>query len=806
MKKLRKEFFKSLYKTKMRYLSIVLIVTLGVAFFAGVRACRPDMELSADHYFDQVDLWDLRIVSASGMTKEDIHKIASVPDVDVAEGAYTKEVFCEGKEEQLAVKVMSVQPKLNQPSIKKGRLPQKENECVLDTKLEQQGFQIGDKIQLKPGDGMPLAAFLKNEEYTITGFATYPYYLSLDRHTAAIGNGSMAGFILVPQESFCIRSDPFSSDSDELYTETFVKVNGAEKLLCYSEEYEQLVQDVQKKIETLNGEWYVFDRDSIQTYAEYGQDANRIGAIGEVFPLIFFFVAALVSLTTMTRMVEEERTQIGTLKALGYTKLAIAAKYILYGCSAAVIGSVFGVLIGQHVLPKVIITAYAILYNNLPEVLSPLQADYAFTSALVAIFCTTGAAMLACYKEMLLVPAQLMRPQAPKNGKRVFLERMQFVWKRLSFSKKATVRNLIRYKKRFFMTIFGVGGCTALLLVGFGLKDSVVSIGELQFGEVCLYDASILLDETKDTTQLFQMLQEETKECMYAYETSMDVANGKTTKSSYLIVPQNEKEWSSYMNLQDRKTKEKWTLSDDGIIITEKLATLLDVSAGDEITLKISDTDQRKVKISAVSENYFMHYIYMTPSLYRTILGQEPQYNAIFAKFDKASNAYEKEFFETFGSMDGVSNTSFTSGIAKRVRDMLKSMDAIIVVLVVSAGLLSFVVLFNLNNINISERVRELATIKVLGFYDKELAWYVYRENIVLTVIGTVLGLGLGLVLHRFVISTAEIDMLMFSRFIKLPSFVYAVVLTFVFSMLVNGMMYRKLKNIDMIQSLKSVE
>lgn len=806
MKKLRKEFFKSLYKTKMRYLSIMLIVTLGVAFYAGVRACKPDMEASADAYFDEVDLWDLRIVSASGMTKEDITRIADISGVDVAEGAYTKEVFCEKEGEQMAVKVMSVQPKLNQPSLKKGKLPQNENECVLDSKLERQGFQIGDKIQLKPGDEVPLSAFLTKDEYEITGFVSYPYYLSLERGTATIGNGDMAGFILLPQEAFCIKSNPFDAESDRLYTETFVKIKGAEKLACYSEEYENLVHKVQKKIEVLNEDWYVFDRNFIQTYEEYGQDANRIGAIGEVFPLIFFLVAALVSLTTMTRMVEEERTQIGTLKALGYTKMAIAAKYILYGFSAAIIGSVFGVLIGQHILPQVIIMAYAILYDNLPKVLTPLQANYAFSSACVAIICTTLAAMLACYKEMLLEPAQLMRPQAPKNGKRVFLERITFVWKRLSFSKKATVRNLIRYKKRFFMTVFGVGGCTALVLVGFGIKDSIASIGELQFGEVCLYDANILLNETKETETLFEMLQKETKECMYIYENSFDVGNGKITKSSYLVVPQNIKELSVYMNLQDRETKEKWALSDDGIIMTEKLANLLGVFAGDEVTLQISDTNQKKVKVSAVSENYFMHYVYMSPALYKEVFGQEPPFNAVFAKFHQTSKAYEKQFFERFGSREEVSGISFTSGIAKRVRDMLKSMDAIIVVLVVSAGLLSFVVLFNLNNINISERIRELATIKVLGFYDMELAWYVYRENIVLTIVGALLGLGLGVALHRFVIRTAEIDMLMFSRIIKPSSFVYGVVLTFVFAMLVNAMMYRKLKKIDMIQSLKSVE
>ena len=585
------------------------------------------------------------------------------------------------------------------------------------------------------------------------------------------------------------------------------------------EENEETLADARVKIadakqelaDLKQPEWYVLDRQYIQTYVEYGNDADRIGAIGEVFPAIFFLVAALVSLTTMTRMVEEQRTQIGTLKALGYGKGSIASKYILYALLSSLLGSLIGLAAGQKILPAVIISAYKILYNNLPDILTPLNLEYSVTASAVAVSCTTLAAVAACYRELNAVPANLMRPAAPKSGKRVFLEYIGFLWRHLTFSQKAAVRNLVRYKKRFFMTIFGIGGCMALLLVGFGIKDSILYIGNGQFGNVFDYDGSIGIDKDADAQEREELVKqiegdERILHHMRVLETAVDAEAGGAPRSAYLIVPEFEEELDTYIHLRNRTTREHYALDSQGIVITEKLARLLGVSKGDTIVLKEDDTKAVEVRVAHITEQYFMHYVYMSRELYESLYGEAPEWNQWLIKNDRQDEAFEEELRTEYIRYDAVADVDFISGTAERVADMLKSMDLIIYVLVIAAGLLAFVVLYNLNNININERRRELATLKVLGFFDQEVSAYVNRENVLLTVIGTGVGVGLGILLHRFVVQTAEIDMLMFGRDIAPASYVYSVLLTFVFSAFVNGVMFFKLRKIDMVESLKSVE
>jgi putative ABC transport system permease protein len=572
------------------------------------------------------------------------------------------------------------------------------------------------------------------------------------------------------------------------------------------------IEDAKEELADLEvPEWYVLDRQYIATFADYGQNADRIGAIGEVFPVIFFLVAALVCLTTMTRMVEEQRTQIGTLKALGYGKGAIASKYLMYALLSSVLGSLFGLVVGQKLLPSVIISAYRILYTNLPDILTPLNFWYSLTAMAAAVFCTTAATWAACYKGLNAVPAQLMRPVAPKAGKRVLLERLTFLWKRLNFSQKATVRNLIRYKKRFFMTIFGIGGCMALLLVGFGLKDSIMYIGTGQFENVFSYDAAIGIDSDSTPEEREELLvkaeQDERILCsMEVLQTAIDIEKDGVEKSAYLVVPQVPEELDSYIHLQDRVTQEAYSLDSDGIILNEKLASVLGIDEGDTVILKEDETSRVEAVVSHITENYFMHYIYMSPELYEELFGKEPEWNVLFTDNVQNDNAFEAAMQEEYMELDAVSGLSFISGTAERVADMLRSMDLIIYVLVIAAGLLAFVVLYNLNNININERKRELATLKVLGFYDGEVSAYVNRENVLLTVLGAAAGVILGIFLHRFVIVTAETDTLMFGRTITAKSYLYSVILTFLFSAAVNGVMFFKLRRIDMVESLKSVE
>ena len=570
--------------------------------------------------------------------------------------------------------------------------------------------------------------------------------------------------------------------------------------------------DAKKEIEQIEKPtWYIYDRSHLPEYSGYGDNADRMKAIGEVFPLIFFLVAALISLTTMTRMVEEERTLIGTLKALGYSNKSIAAKYLGYAVLATLTGGIFGVMIGEKILPYIIITAYKIMYRHLPDVEIPYNLYYGVLACVAALLCTVAATIFSCMKELKEQAAELMRPPAPKQGKRVFLEYIPFLWKRLNFTWKSTVRNLMRYKKRFFMTIFGIGGCMGLMLVGFGLKDSISSIVPLQYEDIQLYDGNVILQSDvtmQEKQEVYEALEKNSQVVATAEDLlqKITIEHDGVSKEVYLNVPENVEKFSDFVVLQDRTTKEKYQLTDKGAVLTEKMAKELGVSAGDTVTIKEENEKERTVKISQICENYMSHYLYMTPAVYKAAYGKEPEYNSIYYRTEGRTTKEAESVGEAALKLDGALSVSYTTELRQQVDDMLQSLDIVIVVLIISAGMLAFVVLYNLNNINITERKRELATLKVLGFYDKEVTEYVYRENILLTLIGSVFGMLLGKILHRFIIVTVEIDSVMFGRNINTISFVYAFLLTVVFSLFVNGVMYFKLKKINMVESLKSVE
>lgn len=1004
---LTKDFFREIKNTFNRFASILLIVALGVAFFSGVRASKPDMWLSGDALYDAQNMMDIRVLSTLGLTSEDLEAIRKIDGVKEAEGINTLEVLSEKDSYQNVIKLISAPESVNQIKVTKGRMPEKEDEILVDVTVLNHGYKIGDTIEVLSGTKDDISDSLKVTSFTIVGAGTESYYISLTRGTSSIGTGSLTGFGIVMPSVFV----------KEIYTEIDLTIDGAAQMMCYSDEYrnyidtfvekieaiaderceirynsvigesndkindgQKEIDDAKKKLsdakkelddgkrklsdakaelveneeklqsgkaeiankrkelndnkvtavnsltqaqaqkqqieaalsgltpgspmynqmmgnlaavnagidqieaglsqiesgftilnekeaelidgeakllegkaelekqesklnsgiaeynsekekadtEILDGEkeledarnklndikkptWYVLDREYLQTVVEYGQDAERIGNIGKVFPLVFFIVAALVSLTTMTRMVEEQRMQIGTLKALGYSKWDVAKKYIYYALFASLIGSIIGVVFGQWLFPTVIIRAYRILYVNIVNVLTPMDLFYTVSSALAAILCTVAATLFACVKELRSVPASLMRPEAPKGGKRILLERITPFWKRLNFTSKATFRNIFRYKKRFFMTIFGIGGCMALILVGYGVKDSIVCIGTRQFGEVFVYQSAITKNKDAKEDEIDKLYQQiasdkEITNSLDAYETSIDAAKGSTTKSGYLIVPKDTSKLDDFIHLRDRLNHEKYTLDDEGVVISEKLSTLLGVKKGDTITLKDGDTSQVEVTVSDITETYFMHYIYMSPGLYEKIYDSVPEYNIIYTTNTDTSKDFEKALGERYLDLEGVNGVEFISSTADNVAKMLKSMDIITYVLIISAGLLAFVVLYNLNNINITERRRELATIKVLGFYNSETAMYIYRENVFLTIFGVIIGVFMGIVLHRFVILTAEIDLLMFAREIMPRSYVLSIVFTLAFSVLINGVMYFQLKKINMVESLKSVE
>lgn len=577
-------------------------------------------------------------------------------------------------------------------------------------------------------------------------------------------------------------------------------------------ENQQKLDDAKKELEDLEmPEWMVTDREALPEYTDYGDNADRLRNIGQVFPVIFFLVAALISLTTMTRMVEEQRTQIGTLKALGYKKSAIAAKYICYAFFATLLGSVLGMLIGEKIIPYIIITAYGIMYHNVANTISiDYQPGFALIASTASVVCTVGATLFASGKELQETPASLMRPPAPKEGKRVLLERLTFIWKHLSFSWKSTIRNLFRYKKRLIMTVFGIAGSMGLMLVGFGIQDSISDIAAIQYRELQHYDGMVIEDSDateEEHAELFEYMKENEQiaHCNRVQMTKISAPKGSSSVSIYLFVPESLSEFAKDVTLKNRITGETYELTDEGAAISEKTASLLGLKVGDMIPLKKGDKEY-KVRVAVITENYMSHYLYMTPRVYEQTFGEKPEYeNIVFTMQEDCKDDLEMAGSRILAN-PGALSISYTSSLASQVDRMLSTLDAVILVLIVSAGMLAFVVLYNLNNINITERQRELATLKVLGFYDGEVSQYVLRENVILTVLGIMFGAVFGILIHRYVITTVEVDAVMFGRNIKPLSFLYSGILTSIFSIVVNGVMHFKLKTIDMVESLKSVE
>lgn len=1101
MKPTHKDFYMEIRKSPGRFLSILFIVALGVAFFSGIRASEPDMRLTGDTYFDESNLMDIKALSTYGVTQDDVDAILKIDGVEHAEGAYSADFMQVVDKKQKVLHVISLQDEMNQVKLSDGRIPQKAGECLAD---QDAGYKVGDTIKLRSGTSDEVIDTLTTDTLKVVGLCSSPMYISYGRGSATIGTGTISAFVMVPEETF---------DMD-VYTEVYVQVKGAKNEVAFTDGYDKKVEKVldqieditderaeirkqelvneaqekideareeleqgradaaseladaaakiadaeeqltsgkaqitsgkkqiasakntlskkeseleqaqnqynaglaqlqegeaqyeaglaqyeaakpeaeakiqsgreeiekkkqelaeapakleqlkqmvagleqkqtagiiteeeeatlkelkenqipqleyfiangeqliasgeaeldaaqkqlddtaatlaqtkseldaakaslngvpqqlasgksqiqsgwaeirkqekkleegaaeiaeneakvaEAKIEYANGEeeaaqkiaegeqkiadaeakvqdiekptWYVYDRDTLTEYSGYGENAERLGAIGRVFPVLFFLVAALISLTSMTRMVEEQRTAIGTMKALGYSKMSIAKKYLGYALIATAGGSVLGVLIGEKILPYIIVYAYGILYQHITHILVPYQWIYAWMAAAAAIVCTMAATFFACYKELVAQPAVLMRPPAPKNGQRVFLERIKFIWKHLSFTWKSCIRNLTRYKKRFFMTVFGIGGCMGLMLVGYGIKDSCYEIAELQFRDIQMYDGSVYLKEdiSDETRQNLLDYMKDDSDISHYMQTSMKnvtLVNGKNKRDTYQVVFSEPKDVKDYFDFHDRKSKEEYTLDDEGVIISEKTGKLLNAKAGDTIEIKDEENGNKKVKIAHICENYMGHYIFFTPSYYEKVYGENSEYNSIFFAGQKGNTQEDyNKIGEDILTQDGALSVSYMRDIEKQLDDMLKSLNLVIVVLIISAGMLAFVVLYNLNTVNITERQRELATLKVLGFYDLEVAEHVYRENVLLTFIGAAVGVVLGKFLHAFIIDTVEVDTAMFGRNINFSSYMYSLLFTILFSLIVNGIMYFKLKKIDMVESLKSIE
>lgn len=592
----------------------------------------------------------------------------------------------------------------------------------------------------------------------------------------------------------------------------------ADGLLQYQEnqsEFDEQMQDAddqiadaQSKIDEIEKpETYVLDRNTNVGYVCLKNDSGVVKGIANVFPVFFFLVAALICMTTMNRMVEEQRTQIGVLKALGFSEGKIMGKYLFYSGSAAISGTLIGYVLGIHFFPLVIITAYGIVYK-MGGIYYVSDLPLALVSLTVAVLCSVGTTWLSCHKELKEVAADLMRPKAPKAGKRVFLEHVPFIWKRLKFLQKVSVRNIVRYKKRFFMMVIGISGCTALLVMGFGVRDSVVAVADQQYEEIQLYNIGVTLKDGKmpgeaDLKSLDSVLEKENAAGMYAMEKTIDLVTDKGTKSIHMVAVENPDEVGDFISLHTKKQEPIAYPKEGEAVLSKKVAETYAVKKGDTILLRDSDNNEMHLKVTGICENHIYNYVYIAPESYEKQIG-DVVFKNVYVRLPDASDIHEVS--AVLMKADGVTAVTVNSDMLSRISQMMSCMNYIVIIIIICAGALAFIVLYNLNNINITERVREIATIKVLGFYPKETASYVFRENMVLTAIGCGLGLILGKWFHRFVMGEIQIDMVSFNVQINAVSYLFSVLLTMGFAWIVNCMMTGKLERINMAESLKSID
>lgn len=855
MKALFKDFFRGMSANKGKFISVFFIILLGAAFFSGLRSSRGDMLRSAEEYYDNYSLHDISVISTAGLTDDDISAIAAIDGVAAAEGVYMLDVF---DDEGSTVKLMSCTSQTNLPEVIEGRMPESEDECLVDSLLIEIGeYEIGSQITFYLEDDS-LSSQLTRTTFTITGYANLPQYMDLNRGTGSIGNGDIDGFILLMPQAFTVTYytqinvlvsgaatlDSFEDEYDSTVQEVMSRVEGIEETACqrrydelyaqaYNQVYEQVVAELRTQFPNLPDsfityfadlyidenaadieeqiqsaitvpEWYVLDRSSITSYSNFINDAERINSLGELLPIVFFLVATLVSLTAMTRLVEEERRQIGTLKALGSSNSAVLMRYLMYALIPTLFGSVIGVLIGEKLFPLAIIKTYGMLYRGLTTIVLPYNLLQGVIAVLASIISTGVAALAASIKIVREAPSQIMRPESPKPGKRVLLEHVTPLWNRLSFTQKSTVRNLFRNKKRFIMTIIGVAGCMGLILVGLGLHDSISEVVDTQFTELTHYNAyAAVSGDISQIETLTQDLLEEQISSLIVYQKSVDVQGNGSSQTVTLCVPQSVDDISSYYTFRTRSGHNSIQLSGNSAIISEKTANSLGVSVGDSVTFSDGGSSYVTVEISAIYENYIGNYIFITSEYYSQLFGGEPSYNMLLLEFEDSAQSQVGSILNASSCVQGV---SYISDLVDWADDTLSSLNTIVLIVLAAAALLAIVVLYNLNSINIAERKRELATLKVLGFYDSEVASYVYKENILLTIIGILLGVVLGIFLHQYVITSIEVDMIMFGRSIFWYSYILGALLTLAFSVIINLIMYRSIRRIDMIESLKSVE
>lgn len=803
---LRKTYFKiigrEIRESFGRFAAILAITALGAGFLIGVMSATPAMKYSVDRYYDENNMADVFIKSETGFSEEEINLLSSLPGTEHLTPAFvTDTVVTTDTNETLTARITGLDlAENNRPdfvgrlTLTEGRMPEKAGECLVLHPDENRTFLYAGTVLTVSEENENRDFIYAAAGYTVVGTAVSPFYFSAESERSTAGSGRIDAVIYTPEESFALPA----------YTDVYLTAKGAAELDSFGEAYGDRIKEYKEEIGSsgLDPEGrYVLDRGANVSFVSYKMNVRKVSDVARVFPVFFFFVAALVTLTTMTRMVGEERTQIGTLRALGYGRGAVMFKYLAYCTLASAAGSLAGFAAGAGLLPAVINNAYASVYR-LPPFLPKVDIAFALSVCALQIAGTAAVTYFACRHVLKEKPALLMLPKAPKAGKRIFLERVKPLWSRLSFSYKATARNIFRYKKHLLMTVFGVAGCTALILTGFGLKDSMSSIAGTQFDRIFLYDMKIELADPevrKDPEGLLTG-----KSTMPVYSLPATLKTGRDEIEAVVMVPADRTAFGDFIFLGDRITGEPVPLPDRGTVLTEKLASDLGVAAGGMFTLESEDGAAR-FRVTAVTENYAGSFVYIDKELYGAVYGEKAE-NILLVKSGVADGADMDRVTGELLASGTAAGVEFTAQAKRSYDNLLSSLNYIILVLIAAAGALAVVVLYNLTNINIGERMKELATLRVLGYHHGEVASYILREITILTVMGIFAGLGLGVLLLRFIIVSAESTDMMFGREIAPLSFLLSAAATMAFSLSVDLLMAKKLRKIRMTESMKAID
>ncbi|MDR1606243.1 MAG: ABC transporter permease [Streptococcaceae bacterium] len=830
-KTLIRSSLRKITKSSKRFLPLLVMALLGVGFFVGIESTAPNMLTTLDRYLDQSKTYDLRVQSTLGLTDQDLTSLKQLPSIAKAQGTYAKderiELVTRGKQaankEDFIAKVIGLSQELNWVTLVKGRLPQKNDELVVaETFLFRQKLKVGDTIKMVDPD-------LSETTFRIVGTVKSPLYVAkTQRGTTSLGDGQIDDFIYVRPQVF----------RQGVYSSIELTVSGAATTMTDQDAYLKLIaaakkevvgiQKVQEKqrFETVYADylaqsqgqldrsrlpaakWYLADRKDDAGYRDFVEATKSIAKIGNVFPIVFYMIAVLISLVSMARLVEEDRGEIGTLKALGFSNHSVSLTYVIFSMLATVVGGVLGTVIGIRLIPSLIWRMYTTIFD-VPNFSAALQPFYALVGLLIAILCICGGALVSVYQELVHTPSVLMRPKAPKAGKRILLEYLPAIWKRFKFSNKIVIRNLFRYKTRAIVTIIGIAGCTALILSGFGLKDAITDIVSYQYGHVFKYDKLVALKEGAASGSLQKTLEQNSQvrqTATFEMTTKTVTAHGHSYAIN-LMVADDLTAFNKVISLNAiHHNGKQVSPQDQTAIVSQKLARLLGVKEGETIGFKTTQDQTVQIKVGKIVENYIQNYVYITKASYQKLFDTYAPNTLVISLKQALSAADNQAFDQTLMSDQAVANVFNAKVMANMVDDVMTSLNLVVLILIVSSAILAFVVMYNLATINISERKREIATLKVLGFEDKEIDAYIIKEMVIFTAIGILLGLVSGIYLSYFMISTGETDSLMFVRHVKPLSFVYATVLTISFTVLVNAITHFSLKKIDMIEALKSVE